>query len=229
MEKINTNIQNLDKLILGGFPKNSIILLSGDEGAGKTIFSLSLLYKTIQKKGGSYLYITFEEKKEDIYDQAKQFHWDLKELERKKNLLVISFGFEDIGKNFQDELLRIIKKNNVSGLVIDSITSLSYLCSTLNNSNKNSSEEIKVKRFLYEFISNLKKTNVTCLLISQKNDLIGDPISRFLCDGVFLFNQEAIGQNYIKIFTIRKLRRTKFNEKIKIIRIGENGFDLDES
>ena len=44
IQRIPTGIPKFDELIEGGFPENSMILLVGYPGAGKTTFSAQFLY-----------------------------------------------------------------------------------------------------------------------------------------------------------------------------------------
>ncbi|MEM5821210.1 MAG: ATPase domain-containing protein, partial [Candidatus Aenigmatarchaeota archaeon] len=43
IERISTGIEELDKLLEGGFVKGSCILVSGYPGSGKTIFGFQFL------------------------------------------------------------------------------------------------------------------------------------------------------------------------------------------
>ncbi|MDI6806700.1 MAG: ATPase domain-containing protein, partial [Candidatus Aenigmarchaeota archaeon] len=45
MKRIKSGINGLDKLIEGGFPEGSVILVSGAPGTGKTLFGLQFIYQ----------------------------------------------------------------------------------------------------------------------------------------------------------------------------------------
>ena len=47
-ERVPTGIDGLDPLIEGGFPKGSLVLLAGNPGTGKTIFSMQFLYRGVK-------------------------------------------------------------------------------------------------------------------------------------------------------------------------------------
>ena len=79
-ERVATGIKNFDKLIDGGFEKNSINIIGGNSGSGKSIFSTQFLINGM-KKNENCLYITFEEKKEPFYEHMKEFSWDLQKYE----------------------------------------------------------------------------------------------------------------------------------------------------
>ena len=64
-KRVPTGIKKFDKLIEGGFEYDSVNLVAGGSGSGKTIFAMQFLIDGI-KKGEPCLYITFEESKKEL-------------------------------------------------------------------------------------------------------------------------------------------------------------------
>ena len=62
IKRISSGISNLDPLIDGGFVKNSVNLVAGGAGCGKSIFAMQFIMEGLKKKEPG-IYITFEEKK----------------------------------------------------------------------------------------------------------------------------------------------------------------------
>jgi len=50
IQRVPTGIPKFDELIEGGFPNNSMILLVGYPGAGKTTFSAQFIYNVQQSR-----------------------------------------------------------------------------------------------------------------------------------------------------------------------------------
>ena len=73
--RVSTGVAGLDKLLDGGIPEQSVVLLSGSAGVGKTIFSLQFLADGVKRKE-SCLFLTFEQSERKIYDQASRFGLD---------------------------------------------------------------------------------------------------------------------------------------------------------
>jgi len=73
-DRAGTGISNFDKMVSGGFERESINLIAGGSGSGKSIFALQFLMEGV-KKGEKVLYITFEEKKEEFYENMKKIGW----------------------------------------------------------------------------------------------------------------------------------------------------------
>ncbi len=216
---IKTYIKGFDELIKGGFPKGSNILLSGTYGTGKTIFSLEYIYNGAIYDNENGLYITFEEKKESLIEQAKQFEWDFKKEEEKGRIKIISIGIEDISKHTVDEILDIIKNSNIKRCVIDSITTLSLITPENNNLEIN---KYSIKKFLYSFITKFNQNKeITTLFISQNNEKESDLISKYLCDGVIELSPNSLGGDYSRTIRITKLRKVKNNDGIHSLEINK--------
>ena len=66
LRRIATEIKGFDKLIEGGFERDSIILMVGAAGSGKTFFAMQVLLAAL-KKGETCLYISFEEKRDVFF------------------------------------------------------------------------------------------------------------------------------------------------------------------
>src|SRR5512135_3680020 len=86
-ERVPTGIPGLDKLIEGGLVKGSTTLVSGAAGTGKTIFCSQFLMEGL-KRGESCMFITLEEKPEDIIADVKRFGWDFKKYISDKKLFL---------------------------------------------------------------------------------------------------------------------------------------------
>ncbi|MEA3487793.1 MAG: ATPase domain-containing protein [Euryarchaeota archaeon] len=87
MERISTGIKGLDSLIQG-YPKGRAMLVTGESGAGKTIFGLQFLTACCEA-GVTCVYITMEERPEDLKAQAMSFGWDLADYEQKGLLRIV--------------------------------------------------------------------------------------------------------------------------------------------
>jgi len=221
MEKrIKTGIKGFDKLIEGGFPHNSNILISGEAGTGKSIFSIEYLINGA--KNNEYgIYFTFEEKKNSIIEQAKQFNYDLEQLEINNKLKIISIGTQDISKTLIEDMIEIIINLKAKRVVIDSITTMSYLVSQTEIS------ELIIKNLIFKFLTKLREiTNLTSLIISQQNEQTINNLCEYLCDGVIKIEHESLGENYDRHLFIKKMRRTNNCHDIHPLEISKIGIQI---
>ena len=216
-----TGIENFDSLIEGGLPMHSCNVLFAKAGCGKTIFSMQYLVNGANMFKEKGIYFSFEEKRESLIEQAKQFGWDIEKLEKKNLLKIISLGTDEINSKTIDDILQIIKDSKSKRVVVDSISTLSHLLVE-----DNTSSEIHVRKFMYQFISKLYESNVTSILISQEEDVDITTIAKYVCDGVIHFEFESMGGDYSRTLSIEKMRRTKNNEDVHSVEISKEGIKI---
>lgn len=128
-ERVKTWIHNFDGLIGGGFVKGSTNLLVGGSGSGKSIFATQFLVEAMDR-GEKCLYVTFEEKKAQFYENMLSLGWNLEDYEKKGLFTFLEYTPVKV-KTMLDEgggaIESIIFDKKVSKMVIDSITSFALL------------------------------------------------------------------------------------------------------
>ncbi len=134
--RIDVGIENLGKLVDGGIPQGNSILLIGNYGTGKTIFSLQYLVSGIANQGEPGILVSFVDDRKSIHRYAKQFNWQTKRLENEGTLTILGGspgrleGFSTgINKTNEivDELIEKIKETGAERLAIDGIDEFSEL------------------------------------------------------------------------------------------------------
>jgi len=90
-ERVASGILGLDQLLEGGFPKGRSILVTGEPGTGKTIFSLQFLVEGLSR-GEKGIYVAADEGPMDILEQAASLGWDLERYVEKKDLAILNAG-----------------------------------------------------------------------------------------------------------------------------------------
>ena len=160
-ERVPTHIPGFDKLVDGGFKNGSINLIIGGAGSGKTIFSVAYLVNGILKHKEPGLYITFEEKREELYENMSEFGWDLAKLEKDKMFIFLEYSPERVKRLLVEGgglIENIITKYKIKRLVIDSITSFVLLYQ----------DELMKKEASLSLFSLLRSWDCTTLLTSEK-------------------------------------------------------------
>ena len=117
--RVNTGLDRLDELLSGGFPNNSITLVSGTPGSGKTIICYHYIAEGL-KKGEKCLYLTSDERVESILNQAKEVGFDFRSYVDTGQL---RFMYLDLDKNTtHKEMEDEINRGDYSRVVLDSLT-----------------------------------------------------------------------------------------------------------
>ncbi len=226
MIRTKTGIKGFDDLVEGGLPSGSTILLSGTPGTGKTIFALEFIFNGCTKFGEKCLYVSFEDKKNNIIEQGNQFGWNCADLIKKKQLFFMEALPSEINRHSVEEIIQLAKEKGIKRIVIDSLSSLSINAPSAITKDSSPSEH-SVMKFVYDFLDKLRsQTEATSLVIAhthEEKSLSKDNISEFLCDGIIHVTFESLGGEFSRSLMVRKMRRTKNDEDIHPLEITQKG------
>jgi circadian clock protein KaiC len=226
MERVKTGIPGLDKLLNGGFIANSVNLISGGPGTGKTIIGLQFLYNNIVKFNEKGVYISFEENLKDIKKDALIFGWDFNKFEEERKckfLYYYPFEIQNLVSNIKKE----IKKLNAKRLVIDSTSSFGM---SLDN-------DYEVRKHLYKLIELSKSMECTTILTSE---VVGEApidihsggklsrfdVEEFICDSVITLHSSGLGGLSDRAIRIVKIRRSSHIKGPIPMKIGSKGIEV---
>ncbi|MFW6014378.1 MAG: RAD55 family ATPase [Candidatus Nanoarchaeia archaeon] len=243
MKRVPTGIKGFDNLVEGGLPLGSIVLMSGSPGTGKTILGLEYVYRGANDFGEKGMFISFEQDPKDIREQAKQLGFEnMEKLEQEGKIVFASLTAHMVDKHTANDILTEIKERKAKRIVVDSLSALLInaplhlvrynedLKDLIKESKKAeirlTTEDIK-KNFIYKFITDVKSTKATSLMLSEIPDnsehLSSDGISEFVADGVLKITFESLGGEFSRSMTIRKMRGTKNDEDVHPLEISKDG------
>ncbi|MEK6917703.1 MAG: ATPase domain-containing protein [Nanoarchaeota archaeon] len=213
--KIITGVPGYDQLVEGGFEKNSVNLIAGGSGSGKTIFAIQFLLEGL-KKGESVLYVTFEEKKEDFYENIRKIGWDLNKAEKTGKFIFLEYSPEKV-KMMLDEgggaIESTVLKNKITRMVVDSITSFSLLFD----------DEQSRRQAILGFFDIIRKWDVTTLLTVQHSPTNqrdrGLSYVEFEADSVSVLYYLATGGRRRRFIEVLKMRGTDHSKDVHVFSI----------
>ncbi|RLJ04726.1 MAG: hypothetical protein DRP18_04340 [Candidatus Aenigmatarchaeota archaeon] len=243
VKRVKTGIEGFDKLVQGGFPEGSCVLLAGTPGTGKTIFSLEYLYNGALKFKEKGLYISVGQPVDSLIEQAKLFGWDIEKLINNGMLEIIYISTKELDQNISQFIVDKIQQNNIKRAVIDSISVLATNAPVYKSLNEISVVDILehrsffsppilgdsiIKKFIYTFIENLRTADsCTTILISEASEkgefICRDTVSEFACDGIIIMGLMSIGNENYRSIQIRKMRLTDQGKDIYPLEITKNG------
>ncbi|MEK6915045.1 MAG: ATPase domain-containing protein [Nanoarchaeota archaeon] len=221
--RIPTGITSFDRLVEGGFEKNSTNLIIGGPGSGKTIFATQFIVEGL-KKGESCLYITFEESKESFYHNMKRFSWQLEDYEKKGIFTFLNYTPGKVKSMLEEGggiIESIIIKNKVSRLVIDSMTSFTLLFE----------DELQKREASLDLFNMIKKWNCTSLITFEGMPEGEQKVYKaleFESDSIILmqFIRKIISrERYIEVL---KMRGTNHSKELYKFYVTKKGIELSK-
>ena len=217
-ERISSGIVGLDKSVEGGFKNGSINLVVGEAGSGKTTFAVQFLVEGI-KKGEGGIYITFEEKKQKLYDDMLEFGWDLAKYEQMGLFKFLEYKPEQIKRVLVEgggTIDAVITQTKAKRIVIDSITSFALLFQDVLTQKESSLA-------LFELINSW---GCTAVLTAQSVHVGSDEMSatlQFEVDSIILLYHFKQRGERVRAIEILKMRGTKTPEITMKLEITSKG------
>jgi KaiC/GvpD/RAD55 family RecA-like ATPase len=221
-DRATSGIPGLDKLIEGGFVRGSSNLIAGNAGTCKTTFGMQFLWEGLQK-GENGLYVTLEQKPEEILADIERYGWDFKKFITAGKFKIESMLAGDVTQ-LSTTMFTMLKKLNAKRFVLDSLSIAAM------GWKERPDEFFKLRFKIFDMLNTLKNTGVTSLLISEIPRAEKDALSRFgfeefVVDSVILM-QAFVAGGQTRSLQILKMRRTDHGKKIYPFDVGPKGLLL---
>lgn len=161
-ERLSTGNAELDRITSGGIFKDSVFLVSGPTGSGKTLLS-TIFANEGCRTGEKVLLLAYEESREQLLRNAQSWGMDFKAWEDKGLLKIVCTYPEAMG--LEDHLLRIrrtITTFRPQRLIMDSVSAMERVASVRN-----------FREFVIGLTSFVKQERVCTLMTSTTPQLSG--------------------------------------------------------
>jgi circadian clock protein KaiC len=218
--RISSGNADLDRMCGGGFFRDSVILVSGATGTGKTLTVTQFLAGGAEA-GERCLLLAFEESRDQLFRNARGWGMDFEALER-DNMLRVVCDYPEVA-GLEDWLIRlkkIISEFKPSRVAVDSLSALERGGSVKG-----------FREFVIGLSSFIKHQEITGLFTSTTPALMGGPsitethISTLTDSIILLRYLEAFGEMK-RGMTVLKMRGSTHDKDIREFTIDGDGMHL---
>lgn len=229
-----SGVRGLDDILQGGFPINSTVLVTGGPGAGKTILALQFLLHGVEN-GDHGVFISMDERPDDLRKEALKFGWDLTEYEKDGSLVIVDVSYPRSGlpskEKYQismpftlDNIVRtvyeIISEIDGKRVVIDSLPAFGL----------HFEDEAEVRIAIHRLNNLLLSSGCTSVITSEiipgKDGISRFGVEEFIARGIILVEIYREGKEYKRALTILKMRETEYDLRRFAMNIGKKGVEV---
>lgn len=218
--RISSGNEDLDTMCGGGFFRDSVILVSGATGTGKTLTVTEFLSGGA-KQGERCLLLAFEESREQLFRNARGWGVDFERMEREGSLRLMC-DYPEVA-TLEDWLLtieKVIEEFKPQRVALDSLSALERVGTTR-----------AFREFVIGLTSFIKHQEITGMFTSTTASLMGGAsiteghIST-LTDSIILLRYVEMFGDMQRGITVLKMRGSAHDKGIRQFNIDQDGMHL---
>ena len=206
LPKTATGIAGLDDLTLGGLPAGRPSLFCGASGCGKTLFAMTFLVNGATRYDEPGVFMSFEEREEDLAANVASLGYDVKRLVGEKKLLIDHVRIErsEIEESGEYDLEGLFVR---LGHAIDAIGAKRVALDTVEALFSGLADVATLRAELRRLFAWLKEKGVTAIVTGERGEgqLTRYGIEEYVSDCVILLDNRVEEQ-----VTTRRLRVVKY-------------------
>ncbi|MGD1995872.1 MAG: ATPase domain-containing protein [Anaerolineae bacterium] len=224
MERVKTGIPGLDQMLRGGLLRQTVTLVEGAPGTGKTTLGMQFIYHGIVVEEEPGIILTFEQFPSQYYRDAANFGWDFRRLEEEGKLRIIMTSPEVSRAYLEEaggEIEKLARRMNARRILVDSVSHFERLAEN----------PIELRQTIYGFINGLKREELTGILTRESAALLGEAEGYeenipFVVDNYVLLRYVEIESAIHKALLVLKMRGSDHDKDIRRFTISDEGINV---
>ncbi len=227
LQKSPTGIKGLDEITGGGLPQGRPTLVCGGTGCGKTLLAMEFLVRGATEYGEPGVYMSFEEKSEELAKNFASLGFDLTDLVSRKKLALDYVHIErsEIEETGDYDLEGLFIR---LGYAIDTIGAKRVVLDTIETLFSGFTNDVILRAELRRLFSYLKNKGVTAVITGEQGegDLTRFGLEEYVADCVIFLSHKVAEQIATRRLRIVKYRGSAHGTNEYPFLIDEQGFSV---
>ncbi len=227
LTKVPTGINGLDQITGGGLPQGRPTLVCGGTGCGKTLFSMEFLARGAAQFGEPGVFMSFEEKSEELVTNFASLGFDLRALVESGQLALDYVHIErsEIMETGEYDLEGLFIR---LGYAIDSIGARRVVLDTIEALFSGFDNEAMLRAELRRLFRWLKDKGVTAIITGEQGEstLTRYGLEEYVADCVIFLDHQVVNQMATRRLRIVKYRGSAHGTNEYPFLIDEHGFSV---
>ena len=227
LQKSPTGISGLDEITNGGLPMGRPTLVCGGAGCGKTLLSVEYVIRGALEFDEPGVFMTFEEKTEELSLNVASLGFDLEQLIRDKKIRVDHVHIErsEIEETGEYDLDGLFIR---LGHAIDSIGAKRVALDTIENLFSGLTNQNILRAELRRLFQWLKDRKVTAIITGERGEssLTRQGLEEYVSDCVILLENRIVNQISTRLLRIVKYRGSTHGTNEYPFLIDEKGISV---
>jgi circadian clock protein KaiC len=219
--KLSTGVEGLDEMMHGGLPKQSILLVAGGAGLGKSTLGLQFIMAGL-RMGEPGVIVIFEEQDIQFIFEASRMGWDLqKYIDNGLLRIVHSNPYEILPAEHNLQIKGAIEEIGAKRLFMDGIYNLEIALP----------ESLALKEHIMLLTDFLKYQGITALLSNEVTELsnlnkMPELGVSSIADAILVLHFVEEGSRFERVLSIVKLRGSDHDRTIRKYNINNKGIEI---
>lgn len=224
-DRIPTGIEGLDEMLGGGLLQNSVAVVKGAPGTGKSCIGMEFISRGVTEYDEPGLIVTFEEFPRQLYRDAVSIGFDLRAYER-DDLLRTIFTTPSVF------LREIQQPGGIFDRTIDEISARRVFVDSMTQLERITQDAVELREIMYTFLNGLLRYDITAL-VTQEDAFITGNMSvaeaglSYIVDTIIQLRYVEISSSMDRALFVLKHRASDHDKRIRRLLITDGGLKVE--